>query len=84
MATSSNRTLDQLKPGARARVRRVACGRTSAVRLMEMGLVPGTELEIVRRAPLGDPIELRVRGYALSLRATEAAHVDVELIEATK
>ncbi len=51
---------------------------------MEMGLVPGTELEVIRRAPLGDPIELRIRGYALSLRATEAEHVDVELLESAK
>lgn len=84
MVTSSQQTLDELPAGARARVRRVACGRSAAVRLMEMGLVPGTELEVIRRAPLGDPIELRIRGYALSLRATEAEHVDVELLESAK
>ncbi len=44
---------------------------------MEMGLLPGTEVRVVRVAPLGDPIELRVRGYALSLRRAEAAKITV-------
>ncbi len=44
-------------------------------RLMEMGLVPGTRIELVRFAPLGDPVEIRVRGYHLTLRKHEAAQV---------
>ncbi len=44
---------------------------------MEMGLLPGTEVRVVRVAPLGDPIELRIRGYALSLRRAEAAKITV-------
>lgn len=44
-------------------------------RLLELGLVPGTEVRIVRRAPLGDPLELAVRGGRLSLRAREAASI---------
>ena len=44
---------------------------------MEMGLVPGTEVRVVRVAPLGDPIELRVRDYALSVRRAEAARIAV-------
>jgi hypothetical protein len=43
-----------------------------------MGVVPGAEIEVVRIAPLGDPVEYRVRGYRLSLRRSEAAHVVVE------
>ncbi len=42
-------------------------------RLLEMGLVPGVSVTLVRRAPLGDPLEFTVRGYHLSLRAAEAA-----------
>ncbi len=42
-----------------------------------MGLLPGTELRVVRRAPLGDPIEIRLRGYSLSLRKSEASGVTV-------
>ena len=44
---------------------------------MEMGLLPGTDVRVMRVAPLGDPIELRIRGYALSLRRAEAAKIAV-------
>lgn len=47
-------------------------------RLMELGLVPGTRVEVLRRAPLGDPIELRLRDVHLSLRRSEAAFIHVE------
>lgn len=46
-------------------------------RLLEMGLTKGTECTVVRYAPMGDPIELKVRGYSLSLRLAEAAGVQV-------
>jgi len=47
-------------------------------KLLSMGLIPGTEFEIARVAPLGDPIELAVRGYALSLRRDEANILQIE------
>lgn len=50
-------------------------------RLFEMGLTSGTEVEIVRFAPLGDPVEVKVRGYHLSLRQREAAGIQVTLSE---
>ena len=71
----SLRTLDQLPIGNRAIVRRVDCDRRVGCRLMEMGLLPGTSVEMVRRAPLGDPLKIRLRGYLLSLRQVEAAGV---------
>ena len=46
-----------------------------------MGLTPGTEFTVERLAPLGDPIEIRVRGYAMSLRKAEADMLEVERIE---
>lgn len=49
-------------------------------RLLAMGIVPGTELRVVRRAPLGDPIEIEVLGFHLSLRAHEAAVVRIEAL----
>jgi ferrous iron transport protein A len=49
-----------------------------ANRLREMGLLPGTTIIFVRRAPLGDPIEIRLRGYSLSLREQEAAGILVK------
>ena len=68
-------TLADLPSGARGVVRSVRCARSVARRLMEMGVLPGTPIRVVRVAPLGDPIELRLRGYALSIRRSEAAGV---------
>ena len=50
----------------------------AARRLMDLGLIRGTTVEVVRMAPLGDPIEVRIRGFMLSLRRTEADHITVE------
>jgi ferrous iron transport protein A len=49
-----------------------------SIRLMEMGLIPGVELAVLGTAPLGDPLELAVRGYRLSIRRSEAARVEVQ------
>ncbi|MFW5925061.1 MAG: FeoA family protein [Myxococcota bacterium] len=73
--TRSEHSLGQLPVGARGVIERVGCPRPVARRLMEMGLLPGTPVQVVRVAPLGDPIELRVRGYALSLQRRDAAEV---------
>ncbi len=70
-------TLDLMRPGEHARVARLDGDPGVRRRLMELGLVPGTEIELVRRAPLGDPIELSVRGVHLSLRRTEASLIHV-------
>lgn len=70
-------TLDQLPIGATAVVHHVGCDRPVARRLMEMGLLPGTRVETVRRAPLGDPLKIRLRGYLLSLRLAEAAQIQL-------
>ena len=72
--------LGDLSPGDHARVGAVACAPRVRRRLLEMGLLPGTELVVVRRAPLGDPIEVRLRGYSLSLRRSEASGVEVSLL----
>jgi ferrous iron transport protein A len=68
--------LNTLTPGERGTVHRVdrAAG-PMRQRLMEMGMVRGTPVELVRFAPLGDPIEIRVRGYRLSLRRLDAQTV---------
>jgi ferrous iron transport protein A len=49
-----------------------------SLRLMEMGLIPGTEVQVLGVAPLGDPIEIELRGYRLSLRRSEGERVEVE------
>ena len=46
---------------------------------MDMGLLPGERLEMIRRAPMGDPLEVLVKGYHLSLRKTEARFIEVEV-----
>lgn len=68
-------TLDTLPIGAEGIVAEVCCERSVARRLMEMGLLPGTRVQVVRIAPLGDPIQLRVRRYSLSIRRREAAGI---------
>ncbi len=70
-------TLDQLPIGESAVVHRIDCQRRVGSRLMEMGLLPGARVEMVRRAPFGDPLEIRLRGYLLSLRSADAAEVSL-------
>jgi len=70
--------LTALFPKQRGTVHAVHGGATLRKRLLDMGLVPGAEISVVRVAPLGDPVEYMVKGYRLSLRRSEAAHVLVE------
>lgn len=75
--------LDKLRAGDRARIDAVAGNDSLVQRLMEMGLFEGEEVEVLGFAPLGDPIEIRLRDYRLSLRRSEAACVQVELLTTT-
>ena len=70
--------LATIKVGASAAVARIDGTDDIAMRLMEMGLTPGVAVQVISTAPLGDPIEVEVRGYRLSLRRSEAARVVVE------
>ncbi|OGT38784.1 MAG: iron transporter FeoA [Gammaproteobacteria bacterium RIFCSPHIGHO2_12_FULL_37_14] len=68
-----------LKVGQKARVISLGSGHKGyRQRLMAMGLLPGTEFMILRMAPLGDPVEIEVRGFALSLRKDEASILEIE------
>jgi len=71
------RTLKTLKPGMEARVVRVHGRGALRRRIMEMGLTPGALVRVRKIAPLGDPLEILVRGYALSLRRADAALVEI-------
>jgi ferrous iron transport protein A len=71
-------SLADLEPGAGARVAEVEAGSPIGRRLLDLGFVPGTEVRVVRRAPLGDPVEYELRGYRLCLRRSEALRVRVE------
>ena len=70
-------SLDQLGVGQRARVTGLRGEDALVQRLLEMGLFEGEEVEVLGFAPLGDPMELRLRDYRLSLRRAEAARVTV-------
>ncbi|HEV2148686.1 MAG TPA: FeoA family protein [Longimicrobiaceae bacterium] len=72
------RKLAELRPGERGRVTAVAGDADAVRRLMDLGLIRGTTLEVIRTAPLGDPMEVRLRGYMLTLRRAEAEHITVE------
>ncbi len=72
-------TLKELVVGERARVAGFAAGGGAYRRkLLSMGLTPGVEVTVTRIAPMGDPVEIRVRGFALSVRRDEAAMLSVE------
>lgn len=73
-------SLDQLRPGQRGRVTALAGDDALTQRLLEMGVLEGEEVEILNIAPLGDPVEVYVGGYRLSLRCQEAARVQVSLL----
>ncbi len=73
------RTLASLTPGSKAVVAEIRVPVQHRARLLEMGLLVGTPVELVRFAPLGDPVELKVRGYNLSLRKHEAELVMVKV-----
>lgn len=70
-------TLNEIKPGVRAVVTAVNGNGAMRRRLLDMGLVPGTEVHVIRRAPAGDPIEVGLRGYSLTLRRSDAQIIDI-------
>ncbi|MGC8999289.1 MAG: FeoA family protein [Candidatus Bathyarchaeia archaeon] len=71
--------LSELKPGEKGIITRVAGSGAVKKRLLDMGLVKGAEITMIRRAPLGDPIEFLLRGYNLSLRKMECDNVYVSV-----
>ncbi len=72
-------TLRDLRPGQKGTVTAVSAEGAMKRRIMDMGVTPGVDVKVVKTAPLGDPVEVRVRGYELSLRKDEAAWVQVEM-----
>ena len=72
-------TLDKLPLGQEAVITAVGGEGPLRCRLLDMGLIPRTRVRVEKIAPLGDPLELRVRGYSLSLRKEDAGKIDVEV-----
>ncbi len=72
------KSLGELKPFTKGVVRSIGGGAGLKKRLLDMGVVPGSAIEVLRVAPFGDPVEVKVKGYNLSLRKDEARQVSVE------
>ena len=73
-------SLDQLNTGQRACIEQIEGSDGIVQRLLEIGLLDGEEIAVLGFAPLGDPMEIRIREYRLSLRRSEAARVSVRLL----
>ena len=77
-------TLDQLPVGQSGTITAVGGEGPLRCRLLDMGLIPGTAVTVRKVAPMGDPMELRLRGYELTLRKADAANIKVEQKEAAQ
>ena len=77
----STKSLAQLRPKEKGLIVRVGGSGPIHRRILDMGVVPSAEVLVERVAPLGDPIEIKIKGYHLSLRKEEAAQVYVEMAE---
>lgn len=71
-------TLEDLKPGQEGVV--ASLGKKGPIRrrIMDMGITPGVQVKVIKVAPLGDPVEVNVRGYELSLRKAEARQIELK------
>jgi ferrous iron transport protein A len=76
-ARKEKMTLTNLSMGKKATVIAVTGRGPASRRLMEMGVVPGVSVKMVKAAPFGDPIEIRLRGYSLAIRKSEADAIEV-------
>ena len=71
-------SLDEIRPGERCRIKRMMASGLLGQRLLDMGFIPGVEIEVIRNAPLIDPVEIRLGEYQVSIRHEEARYVEVE------
>ncbi|MDD5504821.1 MAG: ferrous iron transport protein A [Candidatus Omnitrophica bacterium] len=71
-------TAAHLSPGQKASIVKIEGRGYLRKRLLDMGVVPGSTIQMVRRAPLGDPIDVKIKGYHLSLRKSEASYIIVK------
>ena len=75
----ATKPLSELRPKDKGRIVKVGGKGGVYRRILDMGVVSGTQIEVLRVAPLGDPVEVKLKGYNLSLRKTEAANIHVEV-----
>ena len=80
MKRKTSMTLADLKKGESRKVISIRGEDAVTRRLMEMGVIPGVSVSMIKSAPFGDPLEIRVRGYSLALRRNEAETVELEKV----
>jgi DtxR family Mn-dependent transcriptional regulator len=80
LKTMTAANLKDLKPGQKGKVLKISARGEASKRIVEMGVTPGAVVEIERVAPLGDPIDIKVKGYHLSLRKEEAQGIEIEAL----
>jgi len=80
MTLIAAKLLSDCKPGESGKIRSMEMDTASRQRLLEMGLLVGSRIDVIRLAPLGDPMEIKVRGYLLSLRKSEAGMIHIETV----
>lgn len=78
---SNTKNLRDLKPGQKGKVTKISGTGSIHSRILSMGIIKGTELKVERVAPLGDPVEIKLKSYHLSLRKSEAANIYLEVEE---
>ncbi|NQT90868.1 MAG: ferrous iron transport protein A [Candidatus Omnitrophica bacterium] len=78
MSKEKIKTIADMMPKEKGRVLKISGKAQLRRRLLDMGILPGALVEMVRHAPLGDPIDLKIKGYHLSLRKSEAAHITIK------
>ena len=74
-------TLDQLQPGHSAIITRLTADGMNRRRLMDLGILPGTQLTVELKSPLGEPVAYRVRDTLIALRRSQARQIEIELVE---
>lgn len=72
--------LNEINPKTRCRIIKILGSGGVCRRLLDMGCIKGEEIEVIKVAPLGDPIDIKIKGYHLSLRKEEAKNIEVEII----
>lgn len=81
MKNNTFSSLDKIKAEQYCIIKSVSLREDIKARFAEMGLVPNTLVYVKKRAPLGDPMEISIRGYSLCIRCTDAEHIEVEKLE---
>lgn len=79
-----NLTLNKLQPGQSAKLTTVGGSGVLRQHFLDMGLIPGSVVTLIKFAPLGDPMELKVKGYELTLRLSDAEHIEIEIVPASE